>query len=213
MKASIENFVFWSMLFLAVTACSKDDDDSINDNTLWHEFTLTEVNTYKFYADGAVHEGTLRVVNSLNTSLYLAVDMMKGNSLFSSIGRVPLPKSIGIFYSGHDFGPGQGTEGNNIYLSVALIIDDETYYAYSAHAYGFLESERVEGSECKLNIIEFSGDYVNYRFMNMTLTGFVGETKVLFTGTFKTKDGSKTIEIENGEMYILEELPSGAELL
>jgi hypothetical protein len=124
-----------------------------------------------------------------------------------------LPKSTGVFTSGHDFGPGDGTNGNNVYLNVFLQVEGETYYAYSSHAYGFLETERVEGSECKLKISNYSGDYTTYRWWNMTLTSFIGEVEVLFAGTFKTKDGSKTIKVEKGEIRIFYELPEGAELV
>lgn len=217
MKTTLNYFLIASLAIFLLAGCSKDDDNNLkgNDNSdidLSHSFTLSEDNTYTFFVDGVEYGGPLRVINSMNNSLYLSVDLMASGNL-ASIGGLPLPKSEGEFLSGYDFGPGNGTNGNNIYLNVFLKIEGETYYAYSSHAYGFLETERVEGSECKLKITKFTGDYTTYNFWNMTLTSFIGEAHVLFAGTFKTKDGSKTVNIERGQILIREELPDGAELI
>lgn len=214
MKISGKIFLAAIAGLVLLTSCNKDDDTKPDNNSnidVSHSFTLTEDNSFKFMVDGTEYDGTLRIINSLNNQLYLSVDLM--NSSLSSVGGITLPKNEGEFLSGYDFGEGSGTNGNNVYLNMFLMVEGETYYAYSSHAYGFLEDDRIEGTECKLKIIKFTGDYTTYTWGNMTLTTFIGEVEVLFAGTFKTKDGSKTIKVEKGEIRIFYELPEGAEII
>lgn len=198
---------FFYLVFLTIPFVACTEDPVLDDeNSVEHEFSLTEVNTYRFEVDTNVVQGGLRVLNSLNNSLYVSVDMYTGHGVI-------LPKQKGNFISGHDFGPANGTEGNNAYLNVHLTYKNEKYYAYSAHAYGYREQDLVPDSECRISIVEYEGDYKQVELWGLSGWGgpytlFMGTIKVLFEGTFKTKDGSKSIEVSKGEMYIFN-VPNG----
>lgn len=194
-----------AVVFLAFlsASCSNESLTETPDQ-LEHKFTLTQDNTYQYEVNGETFTGDVFVTNSLNNNLYVAVDLGYGK------GGLQLPKAAGTYKSGHDFGPANGTEGNNAFLNVFLTYEGEKYYAYSSHAYGYLEENKITGSQCIIQIQKFEGDYKDVEILGMSGYGkyvlFVGDVEVLFAGTFKTKDGSKSIKVEKGQLNILQEV-------
>lgn len=209
MRKNKSNIIYLLFMSFMIVACSEEeliDEQDGESGSLKHEFTLTNNNTYQFIVGEDTVKGDVYRVNSLNNNLYLSLDLGIGR------GGFMLPKITGNFKSGYDFGPADGTEGNNAFLNVFLTYKGEKYYAYSSHAYGYREQDLIPGSECRITIKKFEGDYKIVEIWGLSGYGrytlFMGDVEVLFEGTFKTKDGSKSIDVKKGQMKIFDE-PNG----
>lgn len=205
---------------LFIISCGKKDtpapqEDELpngEETPLDHSFTIKEGETgWKFEANGTLYEGTARIVGSMETDKSFPVDFWLGPQSIGGFGF--LPQKTGTFKSGYDFGKGNGTYGNNYYLTSSLKVGGETYYAYSSHVYGFLEQDKIEGAECTVQIVKYTLKHTTYKFMGSTYSGLIGNADGLFKGTFKTKDGSKSITIIKGEFRTESKLPTGAEVV
>lgn len=209
MKKNKFNIIYLLFMLVMFVACSEDglvDENGDGSGSVAHGYTLTTNNTYQFIVGEDTVAGDLRMLNSLNNNLYLSLDLGFGS------GGFILPKKTGNFKSGYNFGPANGTEGNNAYLNVFLTYKGEKYYAYSSHAYGYREQDLIPDSECRITIKKFEGDYKIVEIWSFSGYGqytlFMGDVEVLFEGTFKTKDGSKSIDVKKGQIKAFDE-PNG----
>lgn len=190
-----------------------DPDDPQISNDLNFEFTLTgNESNYSMKIDGVEVQNSAEILNSLNTDKSISLNFWGPNFDFDFAGISWIPLGTGTYQTGHNLGTGNGTEGNDLFMVAFVKQDGEKHYAYSSHAYGYLEDERIPGSSCTVEIITFEGGQTTYEFMNGTYSLFIGTVEGKFAGTFKTKEG-KEVNVTNGQFRIVRELPPGAVVL
>lgn len=186
------------------------DNDQQASNELNFPFTLTtEENLYTMEIDGVEVRNTAEIANTLNVDKTITVSFWGPNNDFAFGGIYWIPLGTGTFETGRNLGPGNGTNGNNLYMTAFVKKNNVKHFAYSAHEYGFLESEKIPGSSCTVKITKFEGKQTSFKFMNGNLSLFIGTVEGQFAGTFKTKEG-QTIKVTKGQFRIVQKLPPGA---
>lgn len=187
-----------------------DDQQEKTSDNLDFPFTLTgEESSYSMEIDGVEVKNTAEILNTLNVNKSISVNFWGPSNDFNFAGINWIPLGIGTYKSGHDLGPGNGTFGNNLFMMAFVKKNNIKHFAYSAHEYGFLESEKIPGSSCTVKIIKFEGKQTSYSFMNGTFNQFIGTVEGQFAGTFKTKEGQE-IKVTKGQFRIIRKLPPGA---
>ncbi|SFG56184.1 hypothetical protein SAMN04487988_10564 [Algoriphagus hitonicola] len=217
MQKVFTSWILGLMMVALMVSCTEsedmDPDDPQISNDLDFEFTLSgDESSYSMLIDGEEVENYAEILNSLNTDKSISINFWgPGNDFdFSGISWIPL--GTGTYETGHNLGPGNGTEGNDLFMVAFVKKDNEKHFAYSSHAYGYLEDERIPGSSCTVEIITFEGGQTTYEFMNGTYSLFIGIVEGKFAGTFKTKEG-KEVKVTNGQFRIVRELPPGATVI
>lgn len=187
-----------------------DPDDPQVGNDLDFEFTLTgNESRYVMEIDGVEVSNYAEILNTLNVDKSITVNLWGPSNDFNFGSFYWIPLGTGTYEAGHNLGPGNGTEGNNIFMNAFVKKDATKYYAYSSHEYGFLEDRRIPGSSCTVKIITFEGGQTTYSFINGTYSQFIGTVEGQFAGTFKTSEGQE-INVTKGQFRIVQELPPGA---
>ncbi|MHA7128062.1 hypothetical protein [Algoriphagus namhaensis] len=205
---------FIAVLFFACTDSGDTDpmdpDEPVND--LNFPFTLTSGESrYVMEIDGVEVSNSAEILNTLNVDKSITVNFWGPNDFeFASFYWIPL--GTGTYETGHNLGPGNGTNGNNLFMTAFVKKDNQKYYAYSSHQYGFLEDQRIPNSSCTVKILKFEGKQTTYRHFNMTLSLFIGTVEGQFAGTFRTQDG-REVKVTKGQFRIVRELPPGAEII
>lgn len=217
MKKGIYVLMLLALTFIFATSCEKDeavkDDEGKenNEGALSYDFTLDENEEgWRCVVDGETYGGSISIVNSLNKEYFIPLGLV-ASAKYGGIDW--LPKKEGTFRTGEKLSDIAGSATGDAYFSMSVIIDGLQYYAYSSNAYGTREEDRVYDTEATVTITKFDGDYIPYTLVGMNLNSFIGEVDLLFEGTFKTKDGSKTIEVTRGEVRVRKELPPSAKLI
>lgn len=218
MKKIISVFLI-SMIALLSVSCEKDEKtDDVNDNEeeevggLSYDFTLDgEKSEWRFEVDGKEYKGDVTVNNSMNNERYAAISLLSPYSFAAGISWLPL--KTGTFKAGDVLTEIKGSATGEAHFNMSVECEKDLYYAYSKDAYANLEESLIAGTDCTVTVKKLDGKYVGYKLSGFTLAGFVGEIDLLFEGTFKTADGSKTIEIKKGEVRINNSLPRGAEII
>ncbi|GMQ30870.1 hypothetical protein Aconfl_35130 [Algoriphagus confluentis] len=207
---------FWLLSIGVVMASCADGEDLDPDdpqqlsNDLNFPFTLTgEESQYEMEIDGVEVSNYAEILNTLNVDKSISVNFWGPSNDFNFGGFYWIPLGAGTYEAGHDLGPGNGTFGNNLFMTAFVKKGNVKHYAYSAHEYGFLESERIPGSSCTVKINKFEGKQTRYSFMNGTFSLFIGTVEGQFAGTFKTKDGQE-VKVTKGQFRIVQKLPPGA---
>ncbi|GAB2498310.1 hypothetical protein [Algoriphagus taiwanensis] len=186
------------------------DDPQQASNDLNFPFTLSgDESRYVMEIDGVEVSNYAEILNTLNVDKSISVNLWGPSNDFNFGSFYWIPLGTGTYEAGHDLGPGNGTNGNNLFMTAFVKKDNVKHFAYSAHEYGFLESERIPGSSCTVKIITFEGKQTRYNFMNGTFTQFIGTVEGQFAGTFKTKEG-REIKVTKGQFRIVQKLPPGA---
>ncbi|GMQ24712.1 hypothetical protein Aoki45_13940 [Algoriphagus sp. oki45] len=186
------------------------DDPQQATNDLNFPFTLTgDESSYSMEIDGVEVKNYAEILNTLNVDKSISVNFWGPSNDFNFGGFYWIPLGVGTYEAGHDLGPGNGTNGNNLFMTAFVKKGNVKHYAYSAHEYGFLESERIPGSSCTVKINKFEGKQTRYSFMNGTFSLFIGTVEGQFAGTFKTKDGQE-VKVTKGQFRIVQKLPPGA---
>lgn len=205
-----------SVLIVLLMACGNENtpepESEDMDPALEFDFTLPEGETaYSMKIDGTLTEGYVEILNSLEIDKSISLNLWNGNDFdFASISWLPI--SEGIFTTGYDLGVGNGTQGNRLYMVAKVKKDDKHHYAYSSHAYGFLEDELIPDSYCKVRVRKLDGAYVTYDLLGWRLTSFIGEVEGQFAGTFISEEGNQ-VEVTEGQFRVVNELPAGAEVV
>ncbi len=216
MKKSLLNWIGILMVGVLFISCSDSSDMDPDDpqqvtEDLDFAFTLTgEESSYSMEIDGVEVKNYAEILNSLNVDKSISVNFWGPSNDFNFAGISWIPLGTGTYKAGHDLGPGNGTEGNNLFMVAFTKKDAKKYFAYSAHAYGYLENERIPGSSCTVKIITFEGKQTSYKFLNGTYSQFIGTVEGQFAGTFKTKEGQE-VKVTKGQFRIVQKLPPGAE--
>lgn len=186
------------------------DDPQQATNDLNFPFTLSgDESRYVMEIDGVEVSNYAEILNTLNVDKSISVNFWGPSNDFNFGGFNWIPLGVGTYEAGHDLGPGNGTFGNNLFMTAFVKKGNVKHYAYSAHEYGFLESERIPGSSCTVKINKFEGKQTRYSFMNGTFSLFIGTVEGQFAGTFKTKDGQE-VKVTKGQFRIVQKLPPGA---
>ncbi len=189
-------------------------NSSNDDNDVSHEASFADTETgARFEIDGMPQTYVAKVANSLETQHVIDFNNHYG---FPQATLYWIPQTTGTYRAGDNLGQGKGTLGNDLFITAFIKHNGETYYAHSAHSYGFLEEDAVEGSSCTIRITKHEGEYVTYEqsfgSFKMTITTFLGEIEGVFAGTFVSTSGER-ISVTKGEFRIHAELPSGATVL
>ena len=215
MKKSFSTFFKCLMVAGVLVSCTEGSDMDPDDpqqvtEDLDFQFTLTgEESSYSMEIDGVEVKNYAEILNSLNVDKSISVNFWGPSNDFNFAGISWIPLGTGTYKAGHDLGPGNGTEGNNLFMVAFVKKGNTKHFAYSAHAYGYLENERIPGSTCTVKIIKFDGKQTSYKFMNTNLSQFIGTVEGQFAGTFKTKDGQE-VKVTKGQFRIVQKLPPGA---
>lgn len=207
----------WAVVFSALILSCTDGDDLNPDeqnqeasNDLNFPFNLSgDESQYVMEIDGVEVKNKAEILNTLNVDKSISVNFWgpSNDFNFGTIYWIPLGK--GTYEAGHNLGAGNGTNGNNLFMTAFVKKGNVKHFAYSAHEYGFLESEKVPGSSCTVKILTFDGKQTTYKFMNGTYNLFIGTVEGQFAGTFKTKDG-QSVKVTKGQFRIVQKLPPGA---
>ncbi len=186
------------------------DDPQQASNDLNFPYTLTtEENVYKMEIDGVEVTNTAEIANTLNVDKTITIGFLGPANDFAFGGIYWIPLGVGTYETGRNLGPGNGTNGNNLFMTAFVKKNNVKHFAYSAHEYGFLESEKIPGSSCTVKINKFEGKQTSFSFMNGTYSLFIGTVEGQFAGTFKTKDGQE-LKVTKGQFRIVQKLPPGA---
>ncbi|MDX5340702.1 MAG: hypothetical protein LPK25_16875 [Cyclobacteriaceae bacterium] len=203
----------FSGLILACTDgedLAPDDSQQEASNDLNFPFTLSgDESSYSMEIDGVEVKNRAEILNTLNVGKSISVNLWGPNNDFNFSTIYWIPNGKGTYEAGHNLGAGNGTNGNDLFMTAFVKKNNVKHFAYSAHEYGFLESEKIPGSSCTVKILTFEGKQTTYTFMNGTYNLFIGTVEGQFAGTFKTKDG-KEIKVTKGQFRIVQKLPPGA---
>lgn len=213
---NLKSTLVWiSLVSCLFISCSESedmepDDDQMTTNELDFPFTLTgEESSYSMEIDGVEVKNYAEILNSLNVDKSISVNFWGPSNDFSFAGISWIPLGTGTYKAGHNLGPGNGTEGNNLFMVAFVKKGTTKHFAYSSHAYGYLEDERIPGSSCTVKIVTFDGKQTSYNFMNGNYSQFIGTVEGQFAGTFKTKEGQE-VKVTKGQFRIVQKLPPGA---
>lgn len=214
MQKKVFPWILGLMMVALMVACTDsedmDPDDPQISNDLDFQFTLSgDESRYVMEIDGVEVSNYAEILNTLNVDNSISVNLWGPQNDFNFGSFYWIPLGTGTYEAGHDLGPGNGSNGNNIFMNAFVKKDATKYYAYSSHEYGFLEDRRIPGSSCTVKIITFEGGQTTYSFMNGTYSQFIGTVEGQFAGTFKTSEGQE-IKVTKGQFRIVQELPPGA---
>ena len=215
MKKCLFNCVWLLFVGAVMVSCTDGEDLDPDDsrqasNDLNFPFTLTgDESSYSMEIDGVEVKNYAEILNTLNVDKSISVNLWGPSNDFNFGSFYWIPLGTGTYEAGHDLGPGNGTNGNKLFMTAFVKKDNVKHYAYSAHEYGFLESERIPGSSCTVKFLTFEGKQTRYSFMNGTFSLFIGTVEGQFAGTFKTKEG-REIKVTKGQFRIVQKLPPGA---
>jgi hypothetical protein len=217
MKKLLFSWIWLGLLTGVLVSCTDgedvDPDDQQATNDLNFPFTLTgDESSYSMEIDGVEVKNYAEILNTLNVDKSISVNLWGPSNDFNFGGFYWIPLGKGTYEAGHDLGPGNGSNGNNIFMNAFVKKGSTKYYAYSSHEYGYLEDKKIPGSSCTVKINTFDGKQTSYRFMNGTYSLFIGTVEGQFAGTFKTPEGQE-IKVTKGQFRIVQKLPPGAEVI
>lgn len=203
-----------TVLILPIISCSKDGDDDLLNNGkegLNYPFTIEEGNSeWRFEVNGKEYKGSTGWVNSLNSNKFLSI-YFDGSFPYGGISWVPY--QAGTYKSGQDLGEGSGSVTGKLYFTSSVNVDGEKYYSHSHNEYGDVEEDIIPGTSSTYTIKKFEGGFKQVKTFYGTYRMFIGEVSGLFEGTFKTADGSKSVEVTKGEFRLVSKLNSGDEIV
>ncbi|MEQ8470366.1 MAG: hypothetical protein RIC35_04235 [Marinoscillum sp.] len=201
---------------LLALACSNENDPLPEDKpdvALDFPYTYSEGETgYSMNINGTLISDHAEILNTLETDKTLSLNFWNGTDYdFAGISWLPLAE--GVHETGYNNGKGNGTfDDNNLYMVAKVKSGDKHHYAYSSHAYGYLEDALLPGSVCKVKIRTLEGSYTRYLLFGYELIQFIGVVEGQFAGTFMASDGAR-IEVTEGQFRIENTLPDGAEII
>jgi hypothetical protein len=164
---------------------------------------------------GALWEGIAFVASSVEDQHVIEFRDEFG---FPNLGTLYwIPRAVGTYQAGDNLGDGVGTLGGDLHLTAFVKREDETFYAYSSHVYGYREDGLIPGSGCTIRVDRHEGEFVTYRqsfgsVATVDVTQFIGVIEGVFAGTFISEAGVSA-EVTNGEFRIENELPEGVTVL
>jgi hypothetical protein len=205
-KVSYILLIFISFFILS---CKNEDENVSN---LSHQNTYKDGESgFRLYINDELFEGDVYITNSLDIDKTLPLSFgLVTDFNFAAFNW--LPNKVGTYRGGHNVGVGQSSMGNDMFFNGHIKYKNELYYFFSNSPYAHSESSRVSGSSFTFRLSKLDGGYKRYRFMNITITGFIGVAAGEFSGTLVNNKGDK-IEIKRGEFRSEYELPNGAEVL
>lgn len=219
-KATKMPHFFKAILMIIIVmayACDEKVDPELEDERIAHPLTFTTGESgFRFEANGVLYDDVAAVGSSAeNNNLYPVIFRTTNPPV--TVGTINwLPMRTGVFNAGDNMGVGVGSAGNDIKINAFVEIEGVKYYAYSSHAYGFLEENIIPESSCIIKVQKLEGEFKNYRMTfgshTVTVEGFLGIVEGLFAGDFRSETG-ELMEITKGEFRIESTLPENAELL